>query len=267
MSPTCGCEMSGVSASRSRSRLLEHAADDLAVGKQSKRRERRRAAQRVAGIGVAVKEVAVLIVPAEKCVVNLIGCQRRGNRQISAGQTLRDAQQIRSHSLLLTREHRAGAAEAGCHFIENQQRAMLAARRGGPRKKSLGQRQHSRGRLHARFEDHGADPPVGASEGLLQLVGAIDRAIRRRFADRTPIAVRRRRLQRGKQDRLEDVMEQLNAADRRSAKRVAMIGVVEAEIDGVAAPPLSLASAVGIERRSSAPTRRRSRRCRRRTHD
>ena len=86
--------------------------------------------ERVAGVGVSVEEVAILVVAAEKRVVNLIGGERRGNRQIAAGQSLRDAQQIGRHPFALAREHRAGAAEAGRHLVEDQQRAMLAARGG-----------------------------------------------------------------------------------------------------------------------------------------
>ena len=82
--------------------------------------------------------------------------------------------------------------------------------------------------------------PSRASERPFELVGAVDGAVARRLADRASIAIRRRRLQRRKQDRLEDVVKQLDAADRGGAERVAVIGVVQAEVDGVLRRLLSL---------------------------
>ncbi len=192
MSPTCGCGASGASASRSTRALRLDCTDDGAVREQAERRERRRAAERVAGVGVAVKEVAVLVVAPEKRVVDLVGGERGGDRQVPAGQPLGEAQKIRRHPFALAREQRARAAEAGGHLVENQQRAVLAARRGRAREKSLRQHEHAGRRLHARLEDHGAHAPARARQRLLELVGAVDRAVARRLADRTPIAVRRR---------------------------------------------------------------------------
>ena len=184
MSPTWRCAASGASASRSTRAFCSTASTIVAVGQQAERRERRGAAERVAGVGVSVEEMAVLVVAAEERVVDAIGRERRRDRQIAAGQPLRHAQQVGRHAFALAREQRARAAEAGGDLIENQQRAVLAARRGRPREKSLGQRQHARRRLHARLENDRAHAPVRARERLLELVGAVDGTVRRRLADR-----------------------------------------------------------------------------------
>ena len=220
------------------SRLLLDRADDGAIRQQPERRKRRGAPERVARVGVTVKEMAVLVVAPEKRVIDAIGGQRRRDRKIAARQPFRDAHQIRRHAFALTREHRPRAAESRRDLIENQQRAVRAARRGGARQKTLegsvtmpaaACTPGSRITAHTR-------PSARRSACSSSSAQSIEQS-RRRLADRTSIAVRRRCLQRRKQDRLEDVVEQLDAADSRGAERVAVIRVAEAEIDRVFARP------------------------------
>ena len=237
MSPTWRCAASGARALAQHARLLLDRADDGAIRQQPERRQRCGTPERVARVGVAVKKMAVLVVAPEKRVVDPIGSQRRRHRKVAARSALRDAHQIRRHPFALTREHRPGAAESRGDLIENQQRAVRAARLGRARQKAWRQRHHAGGGLDAGLENHGTHTTVRAAQRLLQLVGAIDRAIRRRLANRTSIAVRRRCLQGRKQDWLEDVVKQLDAADSRGAKRVAVIRVAEAEIDRVLSRP------------------------------
>src|SRR5205814_1977316 len=79
--------------------------EDVEVG------ERGGARQRVAGVRVAVEERAELGERAEEALVDRLGGQRGGEREVAAGQALGQAQQVGLDALLLTGEHRPRAAE------------------------------------------------------------------------------------------------------------------------------------------------------------
>src|SRR4030081_3307590 len=69
----------------------------------------------------------------------------------SASDGLREAEQVRCDAVLLEREHRAGAAEAGLHLVDDQEDAALAAEPRG-----LGD-ELMRGGTHAAFALHELD--------------------------------------------------------------------------------------------------------------
>ena len=89
--------------------------------------ERGRAGERVAGVGVAVEEGALLLGGAEEALVDALRGQRRRQRHVAAGQPLGEAEQVGRDPLLLAGEHRPGAAEAGRHLVADQQHAVPVA--------------------------------------------------------------------------------------------------------------------------------------------
>src|SRR5204862_4367263 len=91
------------------------------------RGKRRRAGQRVARVGVAVEEGLELLELAEKALVDLLRRQGGGQRQVAAGDALGQAEQVGRDVLLLAGEHRAGAAEAGGHLVEDEQDVVAVA--------------------------------------------------------------------------------------------------------------------------------------------
>src|SRR5204863_3703959 len=76
-------------------------------------REGGRAGERAAGEGVAVEEGPRVLRRTEEALVDPLGRERRGQREVAAGEPLPEAEEVRRHALLLAGEHRAGAAEAG----------------------------------------------------------------------------------------------------------------------------------------------------------
>ena len=95
--------------------------------------QRRGAGERVAGVGVAVEEGALLLGRAEEALVDPLGRQGRGQRHVAAGQPLGEAEEVRRDPLLLAGEHRPGAAEAGRHLVADQQHAEGGRRARAPR--------------------------------------------------------------------------------------------------------------------------------------
>ena len=94
--------------------------------------ERRRAGERVAGEGVAVEEGAAVLGGAEEALVDALGGERRGERQVAAGEALAEAEEVGRDPLLLAGEHRPGAAEAGRDLVGDQQHVVLGRRARAP---------------------------------------------------------------------------------------------------------------------------------------
>ena len=86
-----------------------------------------------------------------------LGRQRRGQRQVAAGQPLGEAEQVGGHLLLLAGEHRAGAAEAGRHLVADQQHAVVVAELAHRAQVAGRVDQHPGGALHQRLDDHRGD--------------------------------------------------------------------------------------------------------------
>ena len=77
------------------------------------------AAEGVGGVTVAVVERPLR--RAEEGVVNLLPVVSvAAMRQVAAGESLGEAEEIRNHVFVLAGEHLAGAAEAGHDFVEDQ---------------------------------------------------------------------------------------------------------------------------------------------------
>ena len=86
----------------------------------------RGASEWVARVGVTVEEGAVVLVGTEEGLEDRLGREGRGKRQVTPGQSLRDAQEVRFDALVLDGEHAAGAAEPGGDLVRDQVRAGVA---------------------------------------------------------------------------------------------------------------------------------------------
>ncbi len=140
MSPTCGSDQSVCNSSRrSVSRFCARANGCCAL-QNFQARQRRRRAELIARVTVAVEKGFELLVFAQKRVKNFLRRQRRRHRQIAAGQAFGQAQKIRLHAFVLAgkqavRTFRAlPTFEVSCTILSCQIPSSLhlrsAARRG-----------------------------------------------------------------------------------------------------------------------------------------
>ena len=185
--------------------------------------ERRRAGERVAGIGVAVEEGAVLLGRAEEALVDPLRRQGRGQRQVAAGQSLREAEQVRRDALLLAGEHRPGAAEAGRHLVADQQHAEAVAQLARSAQVARGVDQHPGCALDQRLDDHRGDLLLVGGEDPLQ-VGGVAGLGRVGLEEQRPVGG----------------VEEVDAPDGDRADRVAVVGI--AQVDERGAPPVLAAA-------------------------
>ena len=121
------------------------------------RRQRRRTGERVAGVGVAVEEGLELLVLAEEALVDALGRERRRERQVAARQALRDGHEVGRDALVLAREHRPGAAEAGRDLVADQEHVVLVAEMADVAQVAVGSDEDARGALDERLDDHRGD--------------------------------------------------------------------------------------------------------------
>ena len=151
---------------------------------QIERGEGRRAAERVAGEGVTVKEGPAVAGPgAEELIVDPLGGQGRGERRVAAGQSLGQAQEIGRDVLLGAGEQRTGAAEAGRHLVGDEQDVVLAAEGRGPGQVARRVDEHAGGALDQRLQDEGGDL-------VAVLVQQLGQGGERLVADRRPASRR-----------------------------------------------------------------------------
>src|SRR5690606_28553889 len=85
------------------------------------------AADGVAGVAVAVQESPQGFVVVVEGVVDSVGGEHHGQRQVTGGQALGQAHEIRGDAGLFTGEHGAGAAKAHGDFVGNQVYAIAVA--------------------------------------------------------------------------------------------------------------------------------------------
>ncbi len=135
--------------------------------------ERGRARKRMAGVGIAVKELdGVFGRRRHHAVVNALAHHHCAHRHAAVGEALGETQYVGDHAEFFARERRTQAAEAGNDFVEYQQDAMLVANFTQPLEIALWRHQHAR-RAGERLDDHGRD--VGGvmqrNDAVLQFVG------------------------------------------------------------------------------------------------
>ena len=90
--------------------------------------QRGRAGQRVAGVGIAVKQLyGVFRSSGHHAVVNAFAHHDGTHRHAAVGQAFGKTDDVRNDAEFLAGERRAEAAETGNHFIEYEQDAVLVA--------------------------------------------------------------------------------------------------------------------------------------------
>ena len=101
-------------------RLAEHvgAADQVVVGKHSEHRERGGRADRVAAEGAAVQARTSAAPP-------VLPTARQAPIGSPPPKPLGQGDDVGRDAVVLVREKRSGAAHAGLHLVEHQQRAVL----------------------------------------------------------------------------------------------------------------------------------------------
>jgi hypothetical protein len=166
---------------------------------------------------VAVEEGALLVRGAEEALVDPLGRQRRRQRQVAAGEALGEAHQVGRHVLLLTGEHRPGAAEAGRHLVADQQHAEAVAELACLAQEAGRVDEHPGGALDERLDDQRRDLFLVAGEHPLQVggVAGLDRVS-------------------GEEQRPVGRVEEVDAADRDRADRVAVVGLAHVRERGPA---------------------------------
>ena len=219
--------------------------DRALVLERLKRRDPGRAGERVTGVGVAVEEAPVVLVAAEETLVQSLGGERRGEREVAAGDPFADAHQVRDDVLVLAGEHPAGPPEAGGDLVADEQHAVLVAQFADSAQVAVRLHEHAGGALHERLDDHRGDRLAVFGEQALEVLG-----VARAGGDGV------------EQQRPVDGVEQVDAADRHRPERVAVVRVLQAdELRALRLAPLGPPLERHLQRRS----RRRSSRCRNRT--
>src|SRR5262249_16695007 len=115
------------------------------------------AGERVGGVGVAVEEGAPVGVSAEEGLVDAIGDQRRGEREVAGGDALGDAEEVGRDPFLLACEEGAGAAEAGGDLVGDEEDVVGATERGGLAEVAGRLDEHAGSTLDQRLEDKRGD--------------------------------------------------------------------------------------------------------------
>src|SRR5689334_6711948 len=96
---------------------------------------------------------------AEEGVEDFLSRECRGQREITAGDPLGDAHQIRLHVFVFAGEHLAGAAEADGDFVADEQGAAAIAQLANAAEEAGWLDDHSGRALDNRLDANGGDRP------------------------------------------------------------------------------------------------------------
>ena len=102
--------------------------DDVVRGEDVQRRECGRAGEGIAGVAVRMQEGGQLGVVVVERRVHVVGRDDHRQRQVTAGQALGQAHEIRRDAGLLAGEHRPGSAESDRYLVGDQMDAVTIAR-------------------------------------------------------------------------------------------------------------------------------------------
>ena len=117
--------------------------------------------------------------------------QRRRHRQVAAGQPLAQAQQVGRDLFVLAGEQLAGPAEAGGHFVGDQQDVVPPRQFPHAAQVAGRVRDHAGGALDQRLDDDRGEILVVQVQSPLQLVQVVPARRRTRHARRQAVAIRR----------------------------------------------------------------------------
>ena len=127
-----------------------------------KRRVCRRASQCIRHISRPMHQSLLWIVRPE-CIKHFPCCDCRRQGQRTAGERLRQCDDVGHYARLFARKHRAGAAKAGEYFIEDQDLFVAVGRFAKQPQQFFVAEDHAASALHQRLDD---DPRIFRREAL-----------------------------------------------------------------------------------------------------
>ena len=205
------------------------------VAEDRQRLQRHPAGQRVAGVAVRMQEGLAGVVFGIERLVRLVGGEHRRQRHEAGGESLRQAHEVRADRRLLAGEQGAGATEAHRDLVGDEVHRELVAQRAQPAQVIRVIHPHAAGALHQRLDDHRAGFVGVAFEQGAQFAEPARRGLCGSFARFALVGIRRRRQQRGQQQRRVGLAVQRHVADRQRAQRFAVVAAAERDEAGLLA--------------------------------
>ena len=178
-------------------------------------------------IGVAVEQLGSMLGAAHESVINSFARDDAAHGHRAGGDALGEGDHVGRHAVTLGGERVAEPAEAGDHFVEDQQNAVAVADRAQAFQVAFGRRQHA-GRAGHRLDDDGGDGgSVMQRDQAFEIVGQMRAPVRLAFGEGLVLAVigRRQMIDAGQQ-RAKMLAVGDNAADRNTAKTDAVIAAL-----------------------------------------
>ncbi|MNJ20615.1 hypothetical protein D3C77_149500 [compost metagenome] len=203
--------------------------DDVVLLEDIQGRQGSGAGQRVAGIAVRMEEGAQGRVVVVERAVYLVGGQAGSQRQVAAGQGLGQAEEVGTDAGLLTREHRAGAAESHGDFVMDQVDAVAITGLAQQLEVHRMVHAHAAGALDQRLDDHGGDRGMVLGQGLLHGGEHVARVFFPAHAFRAQVAIRAWHLEGIEQQGLVGFGEQRYIADRHRGDGFAVVAVAQGD--------------------------------------
>ena len=194
------------------------------------RRESGGAGQRMGRISVAVEQFDDMFRPLHESLLDEAPRDHAAHRHGARGDAFGEGDHIRHDAIALRREGMAETAEAGDHFIENEQDAIFVADRAQPLQIALRGRQHA-GRARHRLDDDGGDGRgIVQGDDVLELVGEMGApfGLAARKSLFGAIIGMRQMIDAGEK-RAEEFAVRRNAADRNAAEPDAVIAAHPAD--------------------------------------
>ncbi len=120
------------------------------------------------------------------------GDERRAQRDVTAGQSFRDAHDVRDHEIMFQSAPGAAASRPAHHFVGNQQNVVFAADGLDGSRVAVGRRHDAAGRAHDGFEyECGNALRPDGHDGVLELRRKMARQIAAGYPIGQPVRVRR----------------------------------------------------------------------------
>src|SRR6185437_7126075 len=133
------------------------------------------ARERIARVRVRMQEPARHVLVVERAV-DLVGGEHARKRQISAGDALREAQEVRRDVSLLAREHRPGAPEPRHDLVGDEEHLVARAELARAAQELWMVEAHAARALHEGLHHECRDLVVALGKELRECVGRVDRA-------------------------------------------------------------------------------------------
>ncbi len=199
--------------------------DDVVLGEDVQRRQCGGTGQRIAGVGVRMKKGAQGRVVVVERLIQAVGGEHRGHRQIAAGKGLGQAEEVRRDAGLLAGEHRAGAPEADGDLVVDEVHLVAVAGLAQQLEVDRVVHAHAAGTLDQRLDDDRGDVLVMLGQGLLHVREHLPRVFFPADTFGPQVAVRARHLERVQQQWLVGAGEQCHVAHRHGGHGFAVIAI------------------------------------------